>query len=275
METRNQAVKVTKILHSGHEFKSLLQFPPGFLSTTKQMICRVLNEVNFLKSEAANTVAQELVQLWTWCNAYTISISSVIRKIQESIKEFSNLDRYPNAKRGTTFLKREAIFVEKLDYLFDIFCEDKRQRRILEAAHGRRICSKDYEFYNNQKTTRISKCTSVLEKLTPSDVKFKQKHSYSEAPTTSRLDSDAVANTDIATLSDEQSVSAASQCSSENSLAQIDEEDLQQNRSRWPNLAFICYRYLISDRAGAAVANAVMKDLNSNGLLIKYDKSFP
>ena len=87
------------------------------------------------------------------------------------------------------------------------------------------------------------------------------------------MDSDAVANTDIATISDDQSVSAASQCPSENSLAQIDEEDLQQNRSRWPNLALICNRYLISDRAGAAVANAVMKDLNSNGLLIKYDKS--
>ena len=196
METRNQAVKVTKILRSGHEFKSLQQFPPDFLPTTKQVICRVLNEANFLKSEAANAVAQELVQLWTCCNVYTISISSVVRKIQELIKEFSNLDRYPKAKRGTTFLKREAIFEEKLDYLFDIFCEDKRQRRILEAAHCLRMCSKDYEFYNNQKTSRISKCTSVLEKLTPStDVKFKQKHSYSEAPTTSklsRLDSDAV-----------------------------------------------------------------------------------
>ena len=138
------------------------------------------------------------------------------------------------------------------------------------------MCSKDYEFYNNQKTTGISKCTSVLEKLTPSDVKFKQKHSYSEAPTTSkisRLDSDAVANTDITALSDDQFVSAGSQCPSENSLAQIDEEDLQQNCSRLPNLAFICDRYVISDRAGAAVANAVMKDLNSNGLLIKNDKS--
>ena len=81
------------------------------------------------------------------------------------------------------------------------------------------------------------------------------------------------ANTDIATLFDDQSVSAASQYPSENSLAQIDEEDLQKNRSRWPNLAFICDRYLISDRAGAAVANVAMKNLNSNGLLIKYDKS--
>ena len=84
----------------------------------------------------------------------------------------------------------------------------------MEAAHGLRMSSKDYEFYNDQKTTRVSKCTSVVEKLTPSDVKFKLKHWYSEAPTTSkisRLDSDAVANTDIATLSDDQSVCDASQ----------------------------------------------------------------
>ena len=154
METRNQAVKVTKILRSGHEFKSLQQFPPRFLPTTKQVICRVLNEVNFLKSDGVNTVAQELVQLWTWCNVYTISISSMVRKIQELIKEFSNLDRYPKAKRGTTFLKREAIFVEKLNYLFDILCQDKRQRRISEAAHGLRMCSKDYEFYK-QKTFKM------------------------------------------------------------------------------------------------------------------------
>ena len=125
METRNQAVKVTKILHCGHEFKSVQQFPPGFLPTTKQVICRVLNEVNFLKSEAANTVAQELVQLWTWCNVYTISISSVVRKIQELIKEFSNLDRYPTAKRGTRFLKEEAIFVEKLDTYLIAFVKIK------------------------------------------------------------------------------------------------------------------------------------------------------
>ena len=38
-------------------------------------------------------------------------------------------------------------------------------------------------------------------------------------------------------------------------------------------MAVICDRYQISDRAGAAVANAVMKDLNSYGLLVKYNYS--
>ena len=154
METRNQTIKVTKTLHSGHEFKSWRQFPPGYLPTIKQVICRILNEDNFLKYEVANIVAQELVQLWTWSNVYTISTSSVVRKIQELMKEFSNLDRYPRAKQGTTFFKKEASFVEKSDDLFDIFYEDRKQRRNLEVAHGHRMRSKDYNFYNDQKTTR-------------------------------------------------------------------------------------------------------------------------
>ena len=93
METGNQAVKVTQIVRSGHELKSLLQF--GFLPTTMQVMCRVVNEDNFLKSKAANTVAQDLFQLWTWCNVYTISTSCVVSKVQELVRGFSNLDRYP------------------------------------------------------------------------------------------------------------------------------------------------------------------------------------
>ena len=80
----------------------------GLLPTTKRMIYRVLNEDNFLKSKAVNTVAQEIFQLWTWCNVCTISISCVVRKGQELLREFSNLDRYSRTNRGTTFFKKEA-----------------------------------------------------------------------------------------------------------------------------------------------------------------------
>ena len=47
-------LEVTQILRNGYEVKSLQQFP-GFLPTTKQVICRVLNEGNFFKSKDANT----------------------------------------------------------------------------------------------------------------------------------------------------------------------------------------------------------------------------
>ena len=63
--------------------------------------------------------------------------------------------------------------------------------------------SGDSDFYNDQKTTRDSKCTAVTEKLTPSEVKFQQTILYSYTPTISkrsRLDLDVVAKADTETL---------------------------------------------------------------------------
>ena len=43
-----------------------------------------------------------------------------------------------------------------------------------------------------------------------------------------------------------------------------------QNRKKWPNLARICERYQLSDRAAAAVANSVLVDV---GLVTEDDKT--
>ena len=80
METRIQAVKVTKVLHSGHTFKNIREFPPGVLPTNREVICRVLNEEKLLQYEAAHRVAEEFVSVVNWCNVYTrntISINGV------------------------------------------------------------------------------------------------------------------------------------------------------------------------------------------------------
>ena len=63
METRIHAVKVTKVLHSGHTFKSIKEFLPGVLPTNREVICPVLNEEKFLQFKAARTVAEEFVEL--------------------------------------------------------------------------------------------------------------------------------------------------------------------------------------------------------------------
>ena len=63
MEARIHAIKVTKVLHSGHTFKSIKEFPPRLLPINREVICPVLNEEKFLQYEAALTVAEEFVQL--------------------------------------------------------------------------------------------------------------------------------------------------------------------------------------------------------------------
>ena len=114
------------------------------------------------------------------------------------------------------------------------FVKIKKHRRMLEAAHGLRMCSKYCDFHNDQKTTRGSKCTAVTEKLTPSELKFKEKVLYSYAPTLSersRLDSGVFAKADTVTLSDDH-FDYGPQCPSKDSLLEIDDEDLRHNRSK-------------------------------------------
>ena len=49
-----------------------------------------------------------------------------------------------------------------------------------------------------------------------------------------------------------------------------------QNRESWPNLATMCERYLVSDRVGAAIANAALQDagvLDKTGMSMINDGS--
>ena len=98
------------------------------------------------------------------------------------------------------------------------FLKIKKRGHMLAAAHDLRKCSKDFGFHD-QKATRGSKCIAVTEKLTPSEVKFKQKISYFYGPIISkrsRLDSDVVVKAGTVTLSDNHSDCGPSQCSSKN-----------------------------------------------------------
>ena len=83
-------------------------------------------------------------------------------KVQQLMKELSSLDRYSKAKGGATFIKKEPNFVEKMDTLFRIFCEDDKQRSYIEKEHLLRMCSKDYDFYCDQKISRIANARQLL-----------------------------------------------------------------------------------------------------------------
>ena len=71
-------------------------------------------------------------------------------------------------------------------------------------------------------------------------------------------------------LSDTASVGRDSSLSTLHFMGDCDLK-LQQARINIPSLALICERFQLSNRAGAAVAPAVIKDLNSSNLLTKYD----
>ena len=190
------------------------------------------------------------------------------------MKEFTDLERYPKNKRGTTFLQKEATFM-KMESFSDIFCEDNTQRIHLENVYKLRMCEKVYAFYTDQKTTTAAKTTAAIEKLTIGDMRFKRRAKSLESPSTrKKLELETVSNDNIMHLSDTGYVgSDSSQSTSDDLLHFMSDCDskLLQARINLPSLGLICEKFQLSNRAGAAVANAVIKDLNLSNLLIKYD----
>jgi len=51
------------------------------LPTKRDVIERVLNEENFLQQSAAGVVAKELINIWIFCNVYSVNEITVNQKI--------------------------------------------------------------------------------------------------------------------------------------------------------------------------------------------------
>ena len=84
-----------------------------------------------------------------------------IKKVRTVVDSFSALDRR-SKKRREAFLQNEAQFMSTLDGLFDVFCADDKQRRILESKHGLGMADEDYGFYKDQTSKRVGKCVDAV-----------------------------------------------------------------------------------------------------------------
>ena len=47
--------------------------------------------------------------------------------------------------------------------LFDIFCEDRKQRRELEEEHMLQMTEDSFKFYDDQKGPRKAECLSAID----------------------------------------------------------------------------------------------------------------
>ena len=85
---------------------------------------------------------------------------------------FSALDRWSKKKRGEAFLQKEKEFMSTIDEIFDVFCADDKQRRILEKQHGLKMIDDDYAFYKDQTNKRVGKCVDAVVPSTSADIQF-------------------------------------------------------------------------------------------------------
>jgi len=203
------------------------------------------------------------------------------------ITEFQALCKYDKKKRGNTYNKRMPLMMLDMDKLFDIFCKDARQRRKLEVMHQLRMDERDFAFYSNQNGKRKSRALNIVENLTPSDIAFKRKTSKSnQLPTSATATAtnfsispscSMPSDDSSSTPSDEDSASIASSTISLSNSSELEApDDYGQNRKDLTNLVLMCERFQTSDRAGAAIADAVFKDygvVDQLGLASLIDRS--
>lgn len=274
MATRRSAVN-TKVLHSGHTFTSSESFPPGILPTKRQVIERVLHFNYFKTVEVANDIAKELHERWIWCNVYPLHQLTISKRIQILVSSFSALDRWSKKKRGDTFLKKESEFMEDVTQLFDVYCADAEQRQQMEKEYRLRMTEDDFAFYNDQKGHRIGRCLDAVIPLTSSDNLFiRRTSSQANASTSSAFNEQASGSGYVsdAGSSGSTSMSHLSQSSvGSDFVPDASFQAGQQNRFKWTNLARMCERYQLSDRAAAAIANSVLQDV---GMITTKDNSY-
>ena len=270
MLTRKAATRVCE-RQGKYSFKSTASFPQGVLPTKRDVLQRLLHERNWRTTSAAVTVANELSGRWIHCNVYCISINGIVSRIQTVVKDFRKIESQPKkGKKGATtsatFENDMKKFLSDIEELFDVFCNDKKQLRKLEELHKLRMNETDFGFYRDQKGPRKEKCLDVVENLEQSDLNFiqktSQKHSTNMASTSSVNDNMLLSSecenceTDNDNKASELSSMSTSDYETTSSSNKI---TAQQNRVCLKELAMVCERYEVSDRAGAAVASATLK----------------
>ena len=263
-----------KVLHSGETFTNCQNFQSGVLPTKRQVIERILSLSNFRTQEASKTIAKELFDRWIWCNVYPVHLLTITERIRNTASEFSMLDRWSKKRRNYTFLQKEAAFLQDIDKLFDVFCYDEKQRKSLEREYKLRMTSDDYAFYEDQKGDRKARCLDKVIPLSQCDRKFIQRlhpRTKEGEPSTSQDCKDKSLSphfgSDLQMESDSDSTASAH---SQITPPHHQSETTMQNRRSWENLARMCDRYQLSDRAGAAVGTSVLQDL---GLVTNDDRS--
>ena len=270
MLTRKATTRVCE-RQSKYSLKSTATFPQCVLPTKRDVLQRLLHERNWRKTSAAVTVAYELSGCWIHCNVYCISINGIVSRIQTMVKDFHKIESQPKkGKKGATtsatFENDMKKFLSDIEELFDVFCNDKKQLQKLEELHKLRMNETDFGFYRYQKGPRKVKCLDVVENLEQSDLNFiekiSQKHSTNMVSTSSVNDNMLLSsecensetnNDNKASELSSTSTSDYETPSSSNTIT------AQQNHVCLKELAMVCERYEVSDRAGAAIASATLK----------------
>ena len=131
----------------------------------------------------------------------------------------------------------------------------------------------DFAFYEDQIGPRIRKCLDVAEPIDQSDINFLKKMCQKQSNSnnsvlTSSANIDFVIGFESDTSTSENSEISVS---FDSALPCSSKSILQQKQVTLKEIALVCERYEVSDRAGAAIASATLKAV---GIVAEEDKRY-
>ena len=106
-------------------------------------------------------------------------------KILTLVKDFRQIEsQSKKGKKGfntsATFNYNMTEFLRYIEELFDIFCNDQKQRRKLEEINKLKMNEDDFAFYKDQIGPGKRKCLDVVEPIDQSDINFLQNMSQKQ-----------------------------------------------------------------------------------------------
>ena len=138
--------------------KPLPQLPSEKLPTKAEVIGHALHIMSATSNLGYESVVFPLSKIlrdyWIARNVYPM---------KKVMNDFKWLKRVPVCKRDGKKWKEEfEKLVSDRDCLFDIFCEDKQERELMEIEYGIIMEKDDFEFLNVMRTNRkLASCKGV------------------------------------------------------------------------------------------------------------------
>ena len=160
-------------------------FKSCVLPTKRDVLQRLPYEGNWRTRAAVVIVANELYERWIHCNVYRISVDGIVFRILTLVKDFRQIEsQTKKGKKGfntsATFNYNMTEFLGDIEELFDIFCNDQKQRQKLEKINKLKMNEDDFAFYEDQIGPRKRKCLDVVKPIDKSDINFLQKMSQKQ-----------------------------------------------------------------------------------------------
>ena len=214
--------------------------------------------------ERALAVAQQVKEIYETGSIPTVEISSIAIRIKRLVAKVQELGKYSEAKKSSATYQEK---LQSLENLFDICackCYDMgvRERSMCKCPLACKIPAIEWEFWNDQKTTRKMFIGEVDKEATE---KLQKKEKRTSKNPTSRytdkkLKCDAEVNTSESEVSDDKRFTTDEELVV--SEMSSDKEVTVRNVKQFPELCKAVDRCKISNRDACLIANAVLKDLS-------------